>query len=344
MSELLLRDFAPRPKLVTKETAITRPRFPIFDAHNHLGPEFGGNWIARPLGELIEAMDRLRITRLVDLDGGWGEAILDAHLAHFKEPHPDRFMIFGGVDWSRWAEEGDHFGEASARRLETQVRRGAQGLKIWKPFGLRVRDHRGARVAVDDPRLDPIWETAASLDIPVMIHVADPIAFFDPLDRFNEQYLTLQQVPDWHFFGPEFPPFIQLMDELVSLFTRHPRTTFVGAHVASYPENLAWVGSVLDAHPNVYIDFSARSNELGRQPYSARDFFIQYQDRILFGSDSPPGSDYYRFYFRFLETRDEYFSYGGGLGLWQIYGIYLPDEVLEKVYFRNGERVMLRRS
>ncbi len=342
MEDLLLRDFAPRPKLVTRETTVARPRFPIFDAHNHLGPEFGGNWIARPAGELIEVMDRLDISRLVDLDGGWGEAVFDAHLEHFKAPHPERFLVFGGIEWSKWPEEGDRFGEASARRLEAQVRRGAEGLKVWKVLGLRVRDHNGARVPVDDPRLDPVFEAAAELAIPVLIHIADPIAFFDPADRFNEQVEVLRQVPEWHFFGPEFPPFQQVMEEFVARFERHPRTTFVAAHVASYPENLGWVAAMLDAHPNVFIDFSARLNELGRQPYAARDFFIRYQDRIVFGADCPPGADCYPPYFRFLETLDEYFDYGGGLGRWRIYGIGLPDDVLDKIYRRNAERVILR--
>ena len=344
MSDLLLRDFSPRPKLVTPVTIVEKPRFPLFDAHNHLGPEFGGDWISKPIAQLIEAMDRVRMTRLVDLDGGWGEDILDAHLAHFVEPYPDRFTVYGGIDWSRWPEEGNRFGEASARRLEAQVRRGAKGLKVWKVLGLRVRDEKGLRVPVDDPRLDPVFETAADLNIPVMIHIADPAAFFDPLEPHNEQYETVQQVPDWHFYGPEFPPFMQVMDEYVARFARHPRTTFVGAHVASFPENLAWVGDVLDGHPNVYIDFSARINELGRQPYTAREFFIRYQDRILFGADSPPGSSAYSAYFRFLETRDEHFDYSPDgtpwLGRWRIYGIFLPDDVLEKVYHGNADRVL----
>jgi len=203
---LALRDYDPRPRLVTPTTTVSSPRYPAVDAHNHLGPEFGGNWIARPLAELIDVMDRCNIRCLVDLDGGWGEDVLASHLDHFKAPYPDRFLVFGGVDWSRWREEGNRFGEQAARRLREQVRRGAQGLKIWKPLGLHVRDERGERVAVDDPRLDPIWACAADLRLPVTIHIADPVAFFDPLDRHNEQYETLEGHPDWHFHGPGFHP------------------------------------------------------------------------------------------------------------------------------------------
>lgn len=343
---LLLSDFAPRSKLVVRTTAVARPRCAAIDAHNHLGPEFGGNWIARPVEELVAVLDRCDIRQLVDLDGGWGEAVLDQHLAYCNERYPDRFLVFGGIDWSKWPEEENRFPDAAARRLEAQVRRGAQGLKVWKPLGLHVRDEKGLRVAVDDPRLDPIWARAAELDIPVLIHTADPVAFFDPIDRFNEQYEILQRHPEWAYPAGEFPPFAQLMDELDSLLGRHPRTTFVAAHVASFPENLGWVGATLDAHPNFNIDIAARISELGRQPYTARDFFIRYQDRILFGTDVPPDPGYYAIYFRFLESRDEYFEYGTEeipwLGRWRIYGLDLPADVLEKVYRRNAERVILR--
>ncbi len=342
---LLLSDYKPRPKLVTPVTTVSQPRFPTIDAHNHLGPEFGGNWIARPLSELIDILDRCHIQRLVDLDGGWGEDILAAHLDHFKAPYPERFIIFGGVDWARWPEEGNRFPELAAKRLEAQVRRGAQGLKIWKPLGLHIKDDRGERVAIDDARLEPIWATAADLDLPVVIHIADPVAFFDPLDRFNEQYEVLQGHPDWYFYGPQFPPFQQLMDEFDSLLGRNPRTTFIGAHVGCYAENLGWVASALDRHPNFYIDIAARINEIGRQPYTARDLFLRYPDRILFGTDAPANDADYGLYFRFLETRDEYFKHctgeGFGLGRWYIYGLYLPDEVLEKVYHRNAEHLIL---
>lgn len=345
---LLLREYAPRQKLVTRSTAVPRPRFTAIDAHNHLGAEFGGSWIDRPVEQLVQVLDRSGIGQLVDLDGGWGEEVLDRHLAHCKEPYPERFAVFGGVDWSRWPEEGDRFGELAARRLEAQVRRGAQGLKIWKPLGIHVRDHRNARVPVDDPRLDPIWARAGELDIPVTIHIADPAAFFDPLDRHNEQYECLSVRPDWHFYGPGMPPFEQLIDELESLLARHPQTTFIGAHVACYSENLQWVSRALDAHPNLHVDIAARINELGRQPYSARDFMIRYQDRVLFGTDCPPDPDEYAVYYRFLESRDEYFPYDlsetPSLGRWMIYGLYLPDDVLEKVYLRNAERLITRRT
>ncbi len=185
--ELLLTDYCPRPALVTADHTPSRPRFPAIDAHNHLGAAFGDGWDGRPLTELLDRMDEAGIEALVDLDGGWGEEILNRHLDRFKAGAPERFYHFGGVDWSRWPEQGDGFGEWAAGRLRDQVRRGASGLKIWKGLGLSVRGPQGDLVAVDDPRLDPIWQAAAELQVPVLVHVADPVAFFAPLDRFNER-------------------------------------------------------------------------------------------------------------------------------------------------------------
>lgn len=339
-----LSAYRPRPMLTTKTTAIEAPRFPVIDAHNHLGSAFGGGWDQRPVEELLAVLDEARVTHFVDLDGGWGEDILDAHLRHFKEAAPERFLIFGGVDWAAWAERGDRFPEWAAARLRAQAARGAQGLKIWKPFGLHVRDQHQTLVAVDDPRLDPIWATAAELGWPVLIHVADPVAFFEPVDHTNERWEELHAHPDWQFPSPPFPSFLSIVEGLANLVARHTRTTFIGAHVGCYAENLGWVGALLDRCPNFYVDISARIAELGRQPYTARRFFLEHADRILFGTDLAANVASYQRHYRFLESDDEYFSYSRAevppQGRWQIYGLHLPDDVLEKVYRRNAERVL----
>lgn len=346
MDELSLEAYRPQAQLVVSETVVDKPRFPVIDAHNHLAHPFGGGWDERPLAELIDRLDEAQITAYVDLDGGWGEAILQRHLDHFKQGAPERFYIFGGVDWQQWAQQGEKFGEWAAGRLREQVRWGAQGLKIWKPFGLQVRDAAGKLARVDDGRLDPIWQTAAELDIPVLIHVADPVAFFLPLDETNERWEELHAHPDWHFPSPPYPSFMAIMEQLEGLVARHPRTTIIGAHAGCYAENLSWVARMLDSYPNYHVDISARISELGRQPYSARRFFLNYSERILFGTDAGPSLDAYRTYYRFLESEDEYFSYDGqeipGQGRWRIYGLNLPDEVLQKVYGDNAARILQR--
>ena len=339
-----LEDFKPQSKLVTKTTLVDKPKFPVIDAHNHLADPFGGGWDKKPLNELLDLLDEACVTHYVDLDGGWGEEILYRHLDAFKAKAPERFQVFGGVDWSRWKEVGDLFPEWAAGRLKVQKEAGAQGLKIWKPFGLQVKDDKAQLVQVDDARLNPIWETAGELGLPVLIHIADPVAFFDPIDETNERWEELGEHPDWAFTSPPFPAFMEIMNAFKNLVARHSSTVFIGAHVGCYGENLAWVGQMLEDCPNYYIDISARLGELGRQPYTARKFFIQYQDRILFGSDMSPDLDAYRLYYRFLETDDEYFNYNTSevpaQGRWYICGLYLPEDVLKKVYVENARRVL----
>jgi len=338
-----LNTFRPQSQLVTKETAVTQPRFQVIDAHNHLGPPFAGNWEKRPLSELITRLDEAHVDTYIDLDGGWGEDILQQHLNHFKQPAPERFVMFGGVDWEHWAEKGNRFGDWAASRLREQAKWGAQGLKIWKPLGLNVRDEQGALVAVDDERLSPIWETAAELNWPILAHVADPVAFFDPMTPQNERIEELEAHPDWQFPSPPFPAFLTIMEQFANVIRRHPNATFIGAHVGCYAENLGWVSQLLDECSNFYIDISARLGELGRQPYTARRFFMQYADRILFGTDAGPSLETYHLYYRFLETDDEYFNYSPEdpptQGRWQIYGLHLPDDVLAKVYAGNAQRI-----
>lgn len=344
MNRLALGDYRPQSQLVVKTTAVPKPRFPVIDAHNHLGEPFGGGWDKKPLPKLLDRLDEANVEVYVDLDGGWGEDILQRHLDHFKKGAPERFLIFGGVDWRQWPQQGSRFGEWAAGRLREQARWGAQGLKIWKPFGLQVKDPQGNLAKLDDSRLDPIWQTAAELKLPAIIHVADPVAFFLPLNATNERWEELHAHPDWQFPSPPYPAFMEIMRQFESLVARHPATTFIGAHVGCYSENLSWVAGMFDRYANFYVDISARISELGRQPYSARRFFLKYADRILFGTDLGPDVDSYGIYYRFLETDDEYFNYGTseipGQGRWSIYGLFLPDDVLEKVYRRNAMRIL----
>ncbi len=339
--ELLLREYTPRPRLSVKQTPIERPRFPVFDAHNHLGPASGGDWGSRPPEELLAVLDEAGVEAIVDLDGGWGDA-LAWRIERFQRPYPDRFFIFAQLDWDRWASDPE-FPRYAVESLRHSAALGARGLKVWKTLGLRIRDAKGRLVPVDDERLDPLWAAAGELGLPVLIHVADPVAFFDPLDRFNERWEELREHPDWHFYGPEFPPFETVIHQFANLVRRHPHTTFIGAHVGCYAENLAWVSELLEACPNLYVDIAERIAELGRQPYTTRRFLIRHQDRVLFGTDQPAHPAVYRIYYRFLETDDEYFPYGieevPRQGRWRIYGVYLPDEALRKIYYENAHRL-----
>jgi predicted TIM-barrel fold metal-dependent hydrolase len=351
VDELTLRDYRPRSMLRVPVHHVRRPRFAAIDAHSHLGPTlFAGDWAGRDPGDLTRALDKLGMAAIVNLDGGHGEG-LRRELDRWA-PVRERVAVFATLDYPSWAVE-PRFGEAEARRLREGIAHGAAGLKVWKMLGLRARDATGRVVAVDDRRLDPLWAAAGELGVPVTIHVADPIAFFEPLDAVNERWEELRSNPDWHFWPTRpagrpdldgFPPFDELIDELESIVVRHPATTFIGAHVGCAAEDLARVSVILERCPNFHVDLAARLAELGRQPYTARAFFLRWADRILYGTDGAPEAATHAPYARFLETFDESFDYGPdqppGQGRWQIHGIGLPDEVLEPVYSGNARRLI----
>lgn len=335
---LLLSEFHPRSMLHARETRVPRARFPVIDVHNHVNDARTSEREQIPPAKVIEIMDRSNIRQIVILTGAWGER-LQKVVDRMVKPHPGRFRVFTQIDWSK-IDDPD-FSRKMVTQLDDAVARGARGLKILKNLGLGVRDKTGKLVAVDDPRLDPVWEECRRLGIPVSIHVSDPEAFFLPVDRYNERYEELIHNPRWSFYGSRFPSKQEILDARDRMFARHPGTTFIALHVATWPENLDYVSALLDRLPNVMVEFGARQAELGRQPRRARKFFLDYQDRIMFGTDMAPGDGLYGNYFRWLETDDEYFDYWHypEQGRWKIYGLGLPDEVLKKVYHANAERI-----
>jgi predicted TIM-barrel fold metal-dependent hydrolase len=345
--DLKLRDFRPRSSLRAPAHHVPCARFPVVDAHNHLGRWLStdGGWSAPDVGRLLDAMDACNVATIVNLDGLQGGE-LRANLDRYDSAHPERFLTFCQLDWTVTERAG--FGERLASELERCVRDGAGGMKVWKQLGLRIRDERGDLLMPDDRRLGPLWETAASLGIPVTIHVADPLAFFEPLDARNERLEELLANPDWCFGDRDaFPPFDRIIESFEALVAAHPQTTFIGAHVACFAEDLTWVSRMLDTYPNLHADIAARIAELGRQPRAARALALRHRDRILFGTDLfPPDEEMYRIHFRFLETADEHFAYSTDdpppEGRWAISGLDLPDEVLRAVYGENARRAIPR--
>jgi predicted TIM-barrel fold metal-dependent hydrolase len=328
--DLRLSDFAPRSVLVAPEHAPEKPLVEAIDAHNHLD--------SMAPAEVLGIMDRCGLERVVNITMKTGDAALEV-LHRFHSSAPDRFATIAWMDWDGVGNAG--FWAGLTDQLERMVEHGACGLKLWKDLGLSVRDSDGKLLHIDDERLAPLFEKAADLNVPVMFHTADPDAFFQPIDRFNERYEELAAHPDWAFAQAEIPK-SELLAQRDRVFARHRRTSFIAAHLAESGENLARVSRMLDDHPNVCVDMSARVAELGRQPYRAREFFLRYSDRILFGADLLPSDQMYRLHYRFFETFDEYFDYpshASRQGRWQIYGIGLPQEVLVKIYRTNAERV-----
>jgi len=350
---LLLQDYNPISMMTVKETEVLKPKFPVFDAHTHIGAlqpkELGAPLFAEPkdLDSIIEALKEAGVFGIINLKMFWGEA-LKAHLKSL-EKYGDFIRTFGSVDVRR-LEEPD-FPVYVDSLLKEFKSMGIHGLKLWKTIGCTLKDSSGKYVLPDDERLRPIWDAAAKYKLLILFHVADPKSFFTPVDGRNEFYESLCENPDWSFYGNGHYSFEELMQAQDNMIGRNPDTTFVIPHVGSYAENLAWVGAQLDKHANMHIDISARNNLLGRQPYTAREFFLNYQDRILFGtdfgfSDAEFVKSFYANHYRFLETYDEYFRVirNGGAswnqGRWNIYGLGLPDDVLKKVYAENALRLL----
>ncbi|OGV71370.1 MAG: hypothetical protein A3K19_01395 [Lentisphaerae bacterium RIFOXYB12_FULL_65_16] len=350
---ILLRDFRPRPLLVTEAHIPERARFPVIDAHNHLFGEM-------PAPALVEVMDRVGVATWLNVSGN---AVLpyvnntytirrvpiDDFLGRYVRPYPKRFACFTMAEFAQWDDAclltDDDFAERCIATLVDDVRKGACGLKITKELGLRFTDRAGRMLAVDDARLFPVWARAGQLGVPVLMHISDPIGFFLPKDDpTNEHLPVLEEFPGWSFHGACYSKW-ELLEQRNRLIAAHPKTTFILPHVANLPEDLGVVGRLLDRFANVFIDISARLDELGRQPYSARDFLIRHQDRVLFGVDMPVTPEIYRCHFRFLETRDEYFEtpdYVGrwGKSRWRVHGLGLPVKVLEKLYRKNAFRAV----
>ena len=337
-----LDKYRPVSKLRVKEHLITRAKFPAIDAHNHLAPSPPGRTWGRSITpeQLIERMDKYNIKMIVDLDGRVGpdgEGQLD-----MMNKFPDKFLTFVRIDFSK-LEEPD-FEQQVNDRIDHYVKRGAGGVKFLKELGLVVKDSTGKYIKPCDPRLNCIWQAAARHDIPVLIHIGDPLAFFDPIDEFNERYEELIQHPNWSFHDPKFYRFEELLESGKTMMRNHPNTRFIIPHVGCFAEDLAAVGQMLEEFPNMYIDTAERIAELGRQPYTAREFMIKYQDRILFGTDLVPNDSNIIPNWRIFETYDEYFHYNNWdehhQGRWMIYGLGLPDEVLKKLYYENACKVI----
>jgi predicted TIM-barrel fold metal-dependent hydrolase len=328
---LPLGEFQPKSTLVTAEHHLERARFPVIDYHNHLD--------ALDPVEVLRIMDACGIERIVNITMKTGDEAI-AIMRKFHSADAERFATIGWMNWSD--VKRDDFVKVTLDRLEKLVEHGAKGIKFWKDLGLTVRDRDGNLLRVDDERLAPIFDKAAELGIIVMFHIADPDAFFLPIDGTNERYEELAAHPDWGFYGAHFSK-QELLDQRDRVIARHPKTTFVAAHVAECGENLGRARQLLANHPNVVIDISARVSELGRQPYSSRALLMDFPDRILFGADLVPEESMYRLYFRFFETADEYFDYpshASRQGRWQIHGIHLPEDVLRTVYRENALRLL----
>ena len=327
--------YNPPSSLVVPEHPVTRAKFPFIDVHNHQR-----GMPNMDLSRLVHEMDALNMQVLVNLSGtGRGDPNhLLKGVENVKKNYPDRFIIFTNISVDGIDEPG--FSQRLAQQIEDDYKTGANGLKIYKSLGLNWKDSKGNRIAVDDPRLDAAWAKCGKLGIPVLIHSADPKQFWETFDANNERWLELKTRPGRKRSDTNPAPFDQIIGEQHNVFRKHKNTTFINAHMGWMANDLAKLGKHLDDNPNVNVEIGAIIAELGRQPRAAKEFFVKYQDRVLFGKDAYHPEEYYT-YFRVLETADEYFSYYKKYhAFWRMYGLDLPDEVLKKLYYKNALRIV----
>ena len=329
-------DYKPRSTLVVPQHKVPRAKFPVIDIHFHPPGS-----LASPdaMNRVVEAINPLNLRLMISASGASGERLQQTVAAIAASPHKDRFVTFTSVDFGRVAAGG---AAAAVAQLEADVKAGARGVgEIGKGLGLSTRKPDGSRLKLDDPVLDPIWEACARLRIPVLIHTGDPAEFFQPLDYSNERWLEMALFSNRRFNDrSRYPAFDELMAERDRMLMKHPKTTFVLAHLGWYANDLARLGALMDKLPNLHGEVGAILYDLGRQPRTAHAFFVKYQDRLLFGKDNFQ-PDEYPYYWRVFETADEYFDYYRDYhAFWKLYGMNLPDPVLKKVYYQNALRIV----
>ena len=332
-------DYDPPSSLIVEGEVIKKAKFRFIDVHSHLW-----NMPLMDLDELVAEMDEINMGYIVNLSGsGFGpqtakDIYFDESIENIEENQPGRIGLFVNVDFDN-PDNKDHV-ETQVNVIREAVAKGAIGLKVYKGLGLTNKDSKGNRVRVDDERLGPIWEVCGELNIPVLIHSSDPFQFWLPKDNQNERWFELKEKPKRYYGDSDFiPPFEEIINEQHTIFERHKNTTFINAHFGWMGNDLKRLGNHLDKYPNVHTEFGAVIAELGRQPKTARQFFIDYQDRIMFGKDKYDKEEFYT-YFRVLESDDEYFNYFRKRhAFWKMYGLNLPDEVLKKVYYKNALRL-----
>ena len=328
-------DYRPRSTLVTPAHVVRRAKYPAVDFHGH--PE-GLLESSEGLATLGAALDSLNVRLMVAADNLSGDRLQRAVAAIRASPRmKDRVRVLAGIDFRN---VGPGWAERTVAQLQADLAAGAVGVgEISKTFGLTIKKADGSRLKLDDPDLDPVWDACARLGIPVFIHTADPEQFFEPIDYANERWLELALFPGRRYPPDRFPRFEELMTERDNLFRKHPKTIFVAAHMGWQANDLGRLGKMLTDMPNVYTEVGAVLYDIGRQPRAAHDFFVKFQDRILFGKDSFQPEEY-PYYWRVFETRDEYFDYYRGYhAFWKLYGIDLPDSVLKKVYSENALKI-----
>jgi predicted TIM-barrel fold metal-dependent hydrolase len=264
-----------------------------------------------------------------------------------RAAHPERFFLVATFDPFRFNEPG--FVPGVVAQLRADIAAGAKGVKVWKNIGMAVKDPQGRYVQIDDPKFQPIWDFLAEQGIPVLAHIAEPLAAWQPLSEASPHFGYYSTNPQYHAYRhPEIPRHEAIIAARDRWLARNPRLTVIGFHAASLEHDVAEVAKRLDAYPNLYLETATRTNDLAMQPSAqVREFMLRYQDRVMWGTDFGEGAVSRAGLERSFGQQWRYYAGGDTVTLgnprgWHrtVRGLALPRGVLEKVAHRNAERVL----
>lgn len=332
--ELLLKNYRPVSIYKIPVTQVDKAAFPVIDMHSHDYTKTD-----EEIAQWVKNMDACGIKKTIILATTAGAKFDSIVLKYAK--YGDRFEIWCGFDYTGYDKPG--FGPAAVKELERCYRMGAKGVGELGDKGLGLyycEPVQAWGMHFDDPRMKPLFEKCTELNMPINIHVADPIWMYEKMDSTNDGLMNAQE---WRvdMTKPGIIGFDELIGTLENTVRDNPKTTFIACHFANLNHDMAKLADLLDKYPNLYADISARYAESATIPRYMKAFYEKYQDRLLYGTDMSFDTSMYRITFRILESTDEHFYETGLFGYhWALNGFGLPKEVLKKVYHDNAARIL----
>lgn len=330
---LLVSEFNPKSIYKIPRSHIDKPKYPVIDIHSHAYPkteEEVGIWARR--------MDSLNIKKTIILTKATGTKFDSLYAVYSK--YPDHFDLWCGFDYSGYDQPG--YGPAAVAELERCYKLGAKGVGELSDKGNGIVSHQRSKAGgmhMDDPRLDPLIAKCGELNMPINIHVAEPIWMYEAMDASND---GLMNAYEWRRDNTDDELGHEgLIKSLENAVKKHANTTFIACHFANCSHDLSILGKLFEKYPNLYADNAARYAETAPIPRHVKAFYEKYQDRILYGTDMGFDKNMYSITWRILESQDEHFYERNQFGYhWPLNGFGLSDEILAKIYSKNAKRII----
>lgn len=334
---LKLKDYEPISVFRLEEHHPSAAKFSAIDFHSHAYRKDEAG-----IREWVKILDDNNIEKVIVYTYAFGEEF--DRLYDLFTGVSDKFEVWCGLDMTKWDQP--EFPDCALKELERCHAKGAGGVGELSDKGMGERISRSVRepgLHFNDPKFDALFEKCGELGMPVTIHNGDPVWMYEPLDAHNDGYMNAKE---W-WIDLSTPGMLDLdgvVDAFEECVARHPNTTFIACHLLNINHDYARLGAIMDRHPNLWIDISARHQETCITPRATKRFYEKYQDRILFGTDNDPVTEMYHDQWRILETEDEHFYLKDQSYHWPMQGIGLSDDVLHKIYHDNAIRLLSSRN